>query len=134
MLLHAGAYASRAKLIEKIEEHRLSYRAMGPTWNHETDFVQPPRRVRNASRSNIITSCSFLRSAPCNGGIAFLGSRDCSTSNGMRSEEHTSELQSLMRTSYAVFCLKKKNTQDHTYDIHSNLHITYDSILQTHTL
>src|SRR3546814_5397706 len=28
---------------------------------------------------------------------------------GDRSEEHTSELQSLMRTSYAVFCLKKKN-------------------------
>src|SRR3546814_8157951 len=27
-----------------------------------------------------------------------------------RSEEHTSELQSLMRTSYAVFCLEKKNT------------------------
>src|SRR3546814_5296268 len=27
-----------------------------------------------------------------------------------RSEEHTSELQSLMRTSYAVFCLKQKNT------------------------
>src|SRR3546814_2566199 len=30
---------------------------------------------------------------------------------GMRSEEHTSELQSLMRSSYAVFCLKKKNTR-----------------------
>src|SRR3546814_8479187 len=29
---------------------------------------------------------------------------------GLRSEEHTSELQSLMRISYAVFCLKKKNT------------------------
>src|SRR3546814_7563062 len=28
-----------------------------------------------------------------------------------RSEEHTSELQSLMRISYAVFCLKKKSTQ-----------------------
>src|SRR3546814_6012277 len=28
---------------------------------------------------------------------------------GLRSEEHTSELQSLMRTSYAVFCLKNKN-------------------------
>src|SRR3546814_6200837 len=28
----------------------------------------------------------------------------------IRSEEHTSELQSLMRTSYAVFCLKKKTT------------------------
>src|SRR3546814_6860740 len=30
-----------------------------------------------------------------------------------RSEEHTSELQSLMRISYAVFCLKKKNTSDY---------------------
>src|SRR3546814_3995418 len=29
----------------------------------------------------------------------------------VRSEEHTSELQSLMRISYAVFCLKKKKTQ-----------------------
>src|SRR3546814_10956440 len=34
-----------------------------------------------------------------------------------RSEEHTSELQSLMRTSYAVFCLKKKNTYKQNYDI-----------------
>src|SRR3546814_2033340 len=31
-----------------------------------------------------------------------------------RSEEHTSELQSLMRISYAVFCLKKKNDEEHT--------------------
>src|SRR3546814_10447094 len=30
----------------------------------------------------------------------------------VRSEEHTSELQSLMRISYAVFCLKKKNQQE----------------------
>src|SRR3546814_7262313 len=30
--------------------------------------------------------------------------------NGTRSEEHTSELQSLMRISYAVFCLKQKRT------------------------
>src|SRR3546814_3984197 len=32
-----------------------------------------------------------------------------------RSEEHTSELQSLMRISYAVFCLKKKNKTNHAY-------------------
>src|SRR3546814_2388723 len=31
----------------------------------------------------------------------------------VRSEEHTSELQSLMRTSYAVFCLKKKTNKEH---------------------
>src|SRR3546814_3897324 len=36
----------------------------------------------------------------------------------MRSEEHTSELQSLMRISYAVFCLKKKKTA------HTNIHRT----------
>src|SRR3546814_4784085 len=33
------------------------------------------------------------------------------SSSDPRSEEHTSELQSLMRISYAVFCLKKKTTQ-----------------------
>src|SRR3546814_3169471 len=32
-----------------------------------------------------------------------------------RSEEHTSELQTLMRISYAVFCLKKKNKNQNTY-------------------
>src|SRR3546814_101496 len=33
----------------------------------------------------------------------------------MRSEEHTSELQSLMRISYAVFCLKKKKLETHNH-------------------
>src|SRR3546814_5257965 len=35
-----------------------------------------------------------------------------------RSEEHTSELQSLMRISYAVFCLKKKNKKDRHFNNH----------------
>src|SRR3546814_4083325 len=39
----------------------------------------------------------------------------------VRSEEHTSELQSLMRISYAVFCLKKKKKKQKTYNIlHNN--------------
>src|SRR3546814_4254234 len=37
-----------------------------------------------------------------------------------RSEEHTSELQSLMRISYAVFCLKKKKIQKRNQNIHNN--------------
>src|SRR3546814_2713122 len=51
----------------------------------------------------------------------------------IRSEEHTSELQSLMRNSYAVFCLKKKKTtqqtkqhkiqQNHNIHRHNNTHI-----------
>src|SRR3546814_9616117 len=41
-----------------------------------------------------------------------------------RSEEHTSELQSLMRISYAVFCLKKHNTSNHTSTINTlTIHI-----------
>src|SRR3546814_2419796 len=42
--------------------------------------------------------------------------RSCSTCR--RSEEHTSELQSLMRISYAVFCLKKKKTNKEKKKIH----------------
>src|SRR3546814_5274314 len=39
-----------------------------------------------------------------------------------RSEEHTSELQSLMRISYAVFCLKKKNKSKHQTHINKQSH------------
>src|SRR3546814_9993979 len=38
-----------------------------------------------------------------------------------RSEEHTSELQSLMRITYAVFCLKKKNKVRKIYKLKANL-------------
>src|SRR3546814_4979165 len=55
-----------------------------------------------------------------------------------RSEEHTSELQSLMRLSYAVFCLKTKNNKSYNNQptptnnyIHSPLHI---SILTDHVI
>src|SRR3546814_5068541 len=40
----------------------------------------------------------------------------------VRSEEHTSELQSLMRISYAVFCLKKKKEIDHVHKQHETAH------------
>src|SRR3546814_3204441 len=55
-----------------------------------------------------------------NDSIAWLSAADSTMFEGLsvfsrvrnlRSEEHTSELQSLMRTSYAVFCLKKKKNQ-----------------------
>src|SRR3546814_12772348 len=41
---------------------------------------------------------------------------------GRRSEEHTSELQSLMRISYAVFCLKKTKNTTTTTNYHSTTH------------
>src|SRR3546814_2709076 len=56
-------------------------------------------------------------------GVVVEATHECMTTRGIhkrgvsmvtskRSEEHTSELQSLMRSSYAVFCLKKKNTTE----------------------
>src|SRR3546814_4405945 len=45
-----------------------------------------------------------------------------------RSEEHTSELQSLMRISYAVFCLKKKKANEERHTTYS----TIKSSIQTH--
>src|SRR3546814_3917428 len=52
-----------------------------------------PRRIGAMTRLVLIDGSSYLYRA----------------FHALRSEEHTSELQSLMRISYAVFCLKKKN-------------------------
>src|SRR3546814_4967373 len=55
---------------------------------------------------------------------------------GSRSEEHTSELQSLMRISYAVFCLKKKTTNiiisKHTSHTTLNIILKYNHRLSDH--
>src|SRR3546814_5916856 len=54
----------------------------------------------------------------------FAGTRraDSSMRSPDRSEEHTSELQSLMRNSYAVFCLKKNNTTTEIYQLPTPLY------------
>src|SRR3546814_10326387 len=62
-----------------------------------------------------ITPRDRLRNAMlwCNDALMHWGYRR-NLDDTMRSEEHTSELQSLMRISYAVFCLKKKNNTTNT--------------------
>src|SRR3546814_1942794 len=50
----------------------------------------------------------------------------------LRSEEHTSELQSLMRISYAVFCLNKKNLDSHGENEHYNSDHKSDEHEQNH--
>src|SRR3546814_2901828 len=58
-----------------------------------------------------------------------------STTAKRRSEEHTSELQSLMRISYAVFCLKKKNIPQYIhYNFHNNYHYYSVHTLPINTL
>src|SRR3546814_4623218 len=76
--------------------------------------------TQSVSRSSVGASAT---SAPDNTGFTVAGERDAvfDRIGEVRSEEHTSELQSLMRISYAVFCLKKKKTQ-----------VTRSNIKQTH--
>src|SRR3546814_3759772 len=68
-------------------------------------------------------------------GIVIVKGSRCRFSSAGRSEEHTSELQSLMRISYAVFCLKKKkkkykklNYKLLTNQQKSDNHVTYTNI------
>src|SRR3546814_5423571 len=78
-------------------------------WNQRAlpdAFTLSPAWARSISRSAASAGGGDLESSAS----TRLGSRWVSSGNGLaaRSEEHTSELQSLMRISYAVFCLKKK--------------------------
>src|SRR3546814_2365508 len=90
-----------------------------------TDALRVASDVRCALRSTLPAMCSppattvtwlpaWIREATLEGTLASTQTTESSTNRnkvcpGSRSEEHTSELQSLMRISYAVFCLKKKN-------------------------
>src|SRR3546814_6139619 len=77
-------------------------------------FISYRSLIHLLERSAIELKCPDfgLRLASRQGGIATLGPLEVamrnSTTVGERSEEHTSELQSLMRLSYAVLCLKQK--------------------------
>src|SRR3546814_2419995 len=70
---------------------------------------RPPRSTRT---DTLFPYTTLFRSQPRGGEAVAAGQRRARRSGAgraqSRSEEHTSELQSLMRISYAVFCLKKK--------------------------
>src|SRR3546814_9270207 len=77
-------------------------------------LANPARRRPPAHRSLAMGQRSFRPSGKRAGRQARL--RGCRET--ARSEEHTSELQSLMRISYAVFCLKKKTKHKTTKEIY----------------
>src|SRR3546814_4880333 len=68
----------------------------------EADAAQPERAV-------LLFVLSFRQRDELAASASGAGWRVVAARRADRSEEHTSELQSLMRISYAVFCLKKKN-------------------------
>src|SRR3546814_3058721 len=65
--------------------------------------------LRNVPRDWTLMWPIITASMPTTGWFSASSAIGCAN-EPIRSEEHTSELQSLMRISYAVFCLKKKNT------------------------
>src|SRR3546814_6311268 len=67
---------------------------------------QNPHRTATFERFRLISSSDSKLPATHS---SIGGQRQRAMTRAARSEEHTSELQSLMRISYAVFCLKKKN-------------------------
>src|SRR3546814_6634805 len=68
----------------------------------------------SAAHQKLIEMIAAASAAPSARRAAAHQHRSCAPSISMmrRSEEHTSELQSLMRSSYAVFCLKKKKKRE----------------------
>src|SRR3546814_5751164 len=73
--------------------------------------LHPCSGVGTAARQRVVIDFDIVRTIELAGGFDIAGRGFCllQQTDGLgRSEEHTSELQSLMRISYAVFCLKKK--------------------------
>src|SRR3546814_7173103 len=88
--------------------------------------IEPERRNGPPARSSVACGPSAGRRSTVSTGAS-----------AARSEEHTSELQSLMRISYAVFCLKKKNnttkhTRQQSHRLSTPHHFTLN-LDQTHT-
>src|SRR3546814_2958900 len=79
--------------------------------------VFPPGQARHAQESGVTShdAAQWLSLFHPAASPVRQGSAEHPARSAQRSEEHTSELQSLMRISYAVFCLKKKKRTQTTY-------------------
>src|SRR3546814_8763084 len=83
-----------------------------------------------SSEARKLLSCWFWKSRPLPRFLTCPSPRlirPATRSATLRSEEHTSELQSLMRISYAVFCLKKKNQNHDTPKTHVYRIVTHQT-------
>src|SRR3546814_7705822 len=93
------------------------YRKNLPIWKTETldEWIQKVEEVEAQTIANINRS-HILRNQKDRKPNSPSDSKDTKAEDSQttRSEEHTSELQSQMRISYAVFCLKKKKTNINT--------------------
>src|SRR3546814_947020 len=129
----ARTTASRSYMPRKTSPRRLPKRsfAIGSKAERSVYCSKPiyksksSRRWFRSRRSSCSTSAQAARAdwvfrpTPCADGR----SKPDESSASNRSEEHTSELQSLMRISYDVFCLKKKNLTYTNHHLQKTTHI-----------
>src|SRR3546814_6584819 len=102
-------------------DHELAHHRHGDLWANAAALVLLAAQWFNPFAWRAIRAFRFDQEAACDARVLNMVDRDEAEGRGertaryataivkARSEEHTSELQSLMRISYAVFCLKKKN-------------------------
>src|SRR3546814_6116234 len=96
-------------VIDHFFSHRMFYLDAGVHF-HEIEFLVFVNQEFNGSGAFVIH-----RPCSCDSGFPHFFPEFRGHKGGGRSEEHTSELQSLMRISYAVFCLKQKKENDNNY-------------------
>src|SRR3546814_7947718 len=84
-------------------------------WTHSWAKAAHACPAASASESPLLVRCYAMRRSCC---WMKPPPHSMPNPNDWRSEEHTSELQSLMRISYAVFCLKKKKIDNYNTKRH----------------
>src|SRR3546814_7072078 len=108
--LNVGSFEDEAQVLHLIHHVFIPDNGLRMTGKHHEIYLSDFRRVAPDKRRTILRQP-----------VAELpAGAQSETRDEKRSEEHTSELQSLMRISYAVFCLKKK-----THEIRQHIH-SYD--------
>src|SRR3546814_1895917 len=102
---------SRARLLGLLVAGVAAFQGTTPAWAEET--------IRFAHQKNLFMAPVFvaIEKKLFDENMAKVGYK-----MDRRSEEHTSELQSLMRTSYAVFCLKKKQHERIYIELYEHQH------------
>src|SRR3546814_5257538 len=91
-----------------------------------TTLFRSDQGIKDVDEVGSVGSAASVASASL-APVSGSGSSGLGRERGRRSEEHTSELQSLMRISYAVFCLKKKKPQANKVQNQRNDKTNYQS-------
>src|SRR3546814_2019379 len=105
----------RNRLCDRIEAEITHVREgrSGTLWAKMNSLVDPAIIEKLYEASNAGVNIELVVRGICCLRPGVPGMSENIRVKSVRSEEHTSELQSLMRISYAVFCLKKKNITTH---------------------